>query len=184
MSASGTYLARQPKATRRHLHCRCYRRPPDRGCDYHYYRFIPVGASSVEAVKAGLTAAEVAAFSVPVVFSPRTSSSSSSESLRMMILLSPGGTRTLQLRSPKSLLVNSSSHETSTMRSPSLEDEEGSTTGAFPEGPPAQTSMSKGSMRRSPTGILMAVGIQMAPAEESWCHWVMGSPPWRESTSA
>jgi hypothetical protein len=32
-------------------------------------------------------------------------------------------------------------------------------------------------VKRSPTGILVAVEIQMAPVEESWCHWVMCSPP-------
>jgi hypothetical protein len=54
----------------------------------------------------------------------------------MMILLSPGGPRTSRLRSPKSLQVKSSSHETSAMRSLSSEDEERSTTGAFPKDPP------------------------------------------------
>jgi hypothetical protein len=63
------------------------------------------------------------------------------------------------------------------MRSPSSEDKEGSTIGAFSEGPLAQTPMSKGGVRKSRTGILMAVKIQTAPTEESWCHWVMGSPP-------
>jgi hypothetical protein len=55
--------------------------------------------------------------------------------LRMMILSSPGGPRKSRLRSPKILLANSSSRETSTMRSPSSEDEERSTTRAFPEDP-------------------------------------------------
>jgi hypothetical protein len=53
----------------------------------------------------------------------------------MMILSSSAGPRTWQLRLSKSLLVNASSHETSVMRSPSSEDKERSTTGAFPEDP-------------------------------------------------
>jgi hypothetical protein len=75
--------------------------------------FTPVGASSasVEVVEVGLTAAEVAAVSLPVVFSSCTSSSSSSESLRIMILSSPDGPRMSWLRSPKSFLVNSSSRK-------------------------------------------------------------------------
>jgi hypothetical protein len=52
-----------------------------------------------------------------------------------MILPLPGGPRMSWLRSPKSLLVNASFHETSAMRSPSSEDEERSTTGAFSEDP-------------------------------------------------
>jgi hypothetical protein len=45
----------------------------------------------VEVVKAGLTAAEAVAASVPADFSSRTSYFSSSESLRIMILPSPSG---------------------------------------------------------------------------------------------
>jgi hypothetical protein len=39
-------------------------------------------------------------------------------------------------------------------------------------------------MKRSPTGILVAVETQMASAEESWCHWVKDFPPQRESVNA
>jgi hypothetical protein len=55
--------------------------------------------SSVEAVETRLIIAEVAASLAPVEFSSRASSSSSSESLRMMTLPSPGGPRKAQLRS-------------------------------------------------------------------------------------
>jgi hypothetical protein len=89
----------------------------------------------VEAVGDRDLIAEDGTTSVLVAFSTGTSFSSS-ESLRMMILPSPGGPRTSWLRSPKSLLMNSSSHETSMMRSPSLENKERSTTGAFLEDPP------------------------------------------------
>jgi hypothetical protein len=37
-------------------------------------------------------------------------------------------------------------------------------------GLPAQTPVSKGGVRRSPTGILVVVEIQMALVKESWCH--------------
>jgi hypothetical protein len=37
--------------------------------------------------------------------------------------------------------------------------------------------MSKDGVRRSLTGILVVVEIQMASTEEFWCHWVIGSPP-------
>jgi hypothetical protein len=63
-------------------------------------------------------------------------SSSSSESLMMMILPSPGGLRISWLRSPKSFLVNYSSHEVSATESSSSEDKARSTTGIGSEGPP------------------------------------------------
>jgi hypothetical protein len=44
------------------------------------------------------------------------------------------------LRSPKSFLSNSSSHEVSGMRSSSSEDEERTTIGAFPEEPPCSNT--------------------------------------------
>jgi hypothetical protein len=94
-----------------------------------------VASASTDVVEAVDHAGEDGAASTSVAFSSCTSSSSS-ESLRMMILSSLGGPRTSQLKSPKSLLVNSSSHETSAIRSPSSEDEERSTTGAFSEDPP------------------------------------------------
>jgi hypothetical protein len=51
------------------------------------------------------------------------------------------------------------------MRSSSSKDEDRSITGAFPKGPPARTPVSKGGMKRSPTGILVAMETQMALAE-------------------
>jgi hypothetical protein len=89
-----------------------------------------------EAVGARDRTTEDGMTSVSTVVSSRTSSSSSSETLRMMILSSSSGLRMSRLSSPKSLLVNSASHEVSWMRPSSSEDEERSTTGAFPEGPP------------------------------------------------
>jgi hypothetical protein len=38
-------------------------------------------------------------------------------------------------------------------------------------------------MKKSLTRIPVAVETQMAPTEEFLCHWVMGSPPYRESAS-
>jgi hypothetical protein len=70
------------------------------------------------------------------------------------------------------------------MRSSSYEDEDRSITGAFPEGPPARTPASKGGVKRSQTGILVAVETQMAPAEESWRHWVKDFPLRTESIHA
>jgi hypothetical protein len=57
-------------------------------------------------------------------------------------------------------------------------------TGAFLEAPPARTSTSKGSVKRSPTGILVAVETQMAPTEEYWHRWVKDFPLQRESMNA
>jgi hypothetical protein len=74
------------------------------------------------------------AASTSVASSSRTSSFSS-ESLRMMTLLSPGGLRTTRLMSSKSLLANSLSHEVSGMRPSSSEDEDRSTTRTFSQGP-------------------------------------------------
>jgi hypothetical protein len=62
------------------------------------------------------------------------------------------------------------------MRSSPFEDEDRSITRAFPEGPPARASVSKGGMKRSPMGILVA--------EESWRHWVKDILPQRESVNA
>jgi hypothetical protein len=62
-------------------------------------------------------------------------SSSSSESLRTMILPSPGGPRMSRLRSPKSFLASSSSREVSAKKSPSPEDEARSIIGTGSEGP-------------------------------------------------
>jgi hypothetical protein len=128
-----------------------------------------VGASSasVKVVEAGDRVAEEGAASVPVVFSSRTFYSSSSESLRMMILPSLGGPRMSRLRSPKSLLANSSSREVSVIRHSSSEDEERSTIGAFSEDPPPQTPVSVGSMRRPSVGTSVAMVIQSLLAVES-----------------
>jgi hypothetical protein len=62
--------------------------------------------------------------------------SSSSESLRTMILPSSGGPRMSRLRSPKSFLASSSSREVSATESSSPEDEARSTTRTGSEGPP------------------------------------------------
>jgi hypothetical protein len=44
--------------------------------------------------------------------------------------------------------------------------------------------MSKGGMKRSPTGTLVVVETQMELAEESWHQWVKDFPPLRESVNA
>jgi hypothetical protein len=95
------------------------------------------------AVRAGDFIAEDGAASASVASSSCTSSSSS-ESLRMMTLPSPGGPRTAQLRSPKSLLVNSSPREVSGMRASSSEDEDRSTTRTFSKGPPCLNTGEQG----------------------------------------
>jgi hypothetical protein len=98
--------------------------------------FTPLGASSVSAAKA----VGVGDFAVEdgVTLASMTSSSrasySSSESLRMMILSSPGGMRRPRLRLPKSLLAKSSSHEVSRKRSSSCKER--STIRILLEGPP------------------------------------------------
>jgi hypothetical protein len=131
-------------------------------------------------VEVGDLAAEDGTALTSVAFSSCTSSSSS-ESLRMIILPSLDGPRMSRLRSPNSLLVNASSHKTSTMRSPSSEDEEISTTGALPEDPLALTSVSGAGVMKFPAGTSMAAVIQMASTVESWHRLAMGSPLWRES---
>jgi hypothetical protein len=107
--------------------------------------------SSAEAVIVGDLAAEDGTALASVAFSSRTSSSSL-ESLRMMILPLPGAPRMSRLRSPKSLLTNSSFYETSTMRSPSLEDEERSTTRAFSEDPPCSSTGERGQREEASSG--------------------------------
>jgi hypothetical protein len=67
------------------------------------------------------------------------------------------------------------------MRSSSFEDEDRSIIGAFPKAPPARAPMSKGGVKRSPMGILVAVETQMVSTEEYRCHWVKDFPPQRES---
>jgi hypothetical protein len=111
----------------------------------------------VEAVGARDLAAEDGATSTSAAFSSCTSYSLL-ESLRMMILLSLGGPRKSQLRSPKSLLVNSSSRETSAMRSPSSKDEERSTTGAFPEDPPFSHTGERGQREETSSGDVSGGG--------------------------
>jgi hypothetical protein len=138
--------------------------------------------ASTEVIEVGDLTAEDGEASTSTAFSSRTSSSLS-ESLRMMILLSPGGPRTSRLRSPKSFLANSSSYETSVMRSPSLEDE---------KSPPLEPSrripllslVSGGSVRKPPTETSAAAVIQMMPVVESWHRMTMGSPLWRKSERA
>jgi hypothetical protein len=63
------------------------------------------------------------------------------------------------------------------MRSSSSENEDRSITEAFLEGLPARTPVSKVGMKRSPTGILVAVETHMVPTEESWHHRVKDFPP-------
>jgi hypothetical protein len=76
----------------------------------------------------------------------------------------------------KSLVANTSSRKTLAMRSPSSEDEERSTVGAFPEDPLAPTSMSGGGMRKPSMETSAAMVVQMVPAVESWHRLVMDSP--------
>jgi hypothetical protein len=76
----------------------------------------------MEAVGARDLAIEDGVASTSVASSSHTSSSSSLESLRMMTLSLLGSSRISQLRSPKSLLINSSSHEVSGMIPSSFED--------------------------------------------------------------
>jgi hypothetical protein len=92
-----------------------------------------------EAVGAGDLTAEDGTTSVSAASSSHTSSSSS-ESLRLMTLPSSGGPRSLQLRSPKSFLANSSSREVSGMRPYSSKDEDRSTTRTFSEGSPCSNT--------------------------------------------
>jgi hypothetical protein len=99
----------------------------------------------------------------------------------MIILTSSGDPRTSRLRSPKSLLVNSSSRETSVMRSPSSEDEERSTTRAFLEDPLVPTPVSGGGVRKPPVGTSAAMVIQTTPTVESWHRLAMNSPLWKKS---
>jgi hypothetical protein len=112
--------------------------------------------SSAEVVGVEDLTAEDGTASTSTAFS--CTSSYSLESLRMMILLSPGGPRTSWLRSPKSLLVNSSSCETSAMRSPSSEGEERPTTGAFPEDPLTPTLVSGGQREETSSGDVSSGG--------------------------
>jgi hypothetical protein len=93
---------------------------------------------STEAVEAEDLVAEEGVTSVPVVFSSSTCSSSSSESLRMMILPSLGGPRTSRLRSQK---MNSSS-----------EDEERYTIGSFQEDPPCSNTGEHGQREETSGG--------------------------------
>jgi hypothetical protein len=92
-----------------------------------------LAASAAETNGAGEFKVEVGAALASTVISSRTSSSSS-DSLRVMMLPSSGSSRRLWLRSPKSLRANSSSHEVSG-RTFSSWPKEGSTTGIPPEGP-------------------------------------------------
>jgi hypothetical protein len=93
-------------------------------------------ASAVEAVEARALAAEEGVASASAAYSLRTSSFSSVESLRMIILSSSAGPWTSRLRSSQSFLMNSSSYKVSGMRHYSSEDEERSKIGAFLEEPP------------------------------------------------
>jgi hypothetical protein len=81
------------------------------------------------------------------------------------------------LRLLKSLLANFSSHEISGMRPSTSEDEDRSTTGAFLEGPPAQTLVNVGGAMRPPTGTLTVVVIPKVPTVESEHCSTMDFPP-------
>jgi hypothetical protein len=134
-------LAWWPKAHYHHLYCHFCHWP----LIITIIFFVPSGASSAttEAVGTRLTAAEVAASSVPAVFSS-DASLSSSESSRMMTLPSLGGPRMSQLWSPKSFLANSASREVSAMKFSSSEYKERSIIGAFPEEPSCSKTSEQG----------------------------------------
>jgi hypothetical protein len=103
----------------------------------------PLLASSAEVVGADDFTAEDVTVSALAASSSRTSYSSL-ESLRMMTLPLPDGLRTPRLRSPKSLLANSSPHRVSRMRPSSSEDEDRSTTGTFSAGLPCSNTGEQG----------------------------------------
>jgi hypothetical protein len=105
----------------------------------------------VEAIGARDFTAEYDATSALAAASSHTSSSSS-ESLRMMTLPSPGGPRTPRLRSPKSLLANSSSHEVSGRRPSSSEEEDRSTTRTFSYGLPCSNIVEQGQREKISDG--------------------------------
>jgi hypothetical protein len=135
-------------------------------------------ASSVEAVGGGDLRTEDGAASMSVASSSCTSSSSSlSISLRMMILPSSGGPRTSRLRSPKSLLVNSSSHEVSGMRPPHSKIKTDQPLGPSQKDHLAQTPVSKGGARKCLTGTLVVVEIQTTPVEALSHRSMRKSPP-------
>jgi hypothetical protein len=62
------------------------------------------------------------------------------------------------LSSPKNLLANSSSHETSVMRSPSSEDEERSNTGTFLEDPLCSHTGERGQHEETSDGDISGGG--------------------------
>jgi hypothetical protein len=62
------------------------------------------------------------------------------------------------LRSPKSILVNSSSCEVSATRPSSSEDEERSTTGAFPKDPPCSNTGERGQREETSGGDFRSDG--------------------------
>jgi hypothetical protein len=120
----------------------CHRQPPDQGCDHHYYHFHPrrciIGVSGggrgwVDCSRSSRSFSAGSLLLTHLLFF-------SSESLRMIILSSPGGPRTSWLRSPKSFLMNFSSHKMPGMRPSSSEDEDRSTTRTFSEGPPCSNT--------------------------------------------
>jgi hypothetical protein len=136
-----------------------------------------------EAVGAGYFTAEDGTAS-SLAASSLCTSSSSSESLRMMTLPLPDGPRTARLRSPKSLLVNSLSHEVSGMRPSSSEDEDNPPLGPSWKDHLAQTPVSADGVRKSLTRTPMAVEIKTALAEVSSHRSMRKSPPLKESMSA
>jgi hypothetical protein len=156
-----------------------------------FFTLISVSSASPEAVEVWLTATKVVASLVSIVFSSCTYSSSSSESLRMMILPSPDDPRMSRLRSPKSLPVNSSSRETSAMRPSSSKDEERSTTGVFPEGPPCSNTGEQGwheeisdgdpdgggDLDGVSGGVLVSLGDGLPSLEGEPSVWYLSCPP-------
>jgi hypothetical protein len=139
---STLFLVWQHKAHQRYIRRRHRHQPPD----HHYYQSSPlhehhcvlVGALEARSVKAGAVVG-----SMPVV-SSSCASVLSSESMRTMILSSPGGPRMSRLKSPKSFLVSFTSREVSTMKFSSSEDEERSIIGVFPEALPCSNTGEQG----------------------------------------
>jgi hypothetical protein len=62
-----------------------------------------------------------------------------------------------------------------------IEDKERSIIRVFLKEPPCSNTGEQGDMRRSPTGTLVVVEIQMASAAEPWRRWVKDFPLRRES---
>jgi hypothetical protein len=70
------------------------------------------------------------------------------------------------------------------MRSPSSEDEERSTTGAFSEDPPRSSTGEQGQHEETSDGDFSDDGDPDGADVESWHRLVIDSPLWRESECA